>query len=124
MVNWTDDELKKIDLKGLLEYAIRQKLSRTLGNTKSVCEKEGVPFDMTVDDLAPFPLTCPVLGLTINWMSTGVSGNDSPSIDRMVPEKGYVRGNVRIISNKANRLKSNASLDELDAIVRYMKGEV
>lgn len=124
MVNWTDDELKKIDLKGLLEYAIRQKLSRTLGNTKSVCEKEGVPFDMTVDDLAPFPLTCPVLGLTINWMSTGVSGNDSPSIDRMVPEKGYVRGNVRVISNKANRLKSNASLDELDAIVRYMKGEV
>ena len=124
MVNWTDDELKKIDLRGLLEYAIRQKLSRTLGNTKSVCEKEGVPFDMTVDDLAPFPLTCPVLGLTINWMSTGVSGNDSPSIDRMVPEKGYVRGNVRVISNKANRLKSNASLDELDAIVRYMKGEV
>jgi hypothetical protein len=124
MVNWTDDELKKIDLKGLLEYAIRQKLSRTLGNTKSVCEKEGVPFDMTVEDLAPFPLTCPVLGNTINWMSTGVSGNDSPSIDRMVPEKGYVRGNVRVISNKANRLKSNASLDELDAIVRYMKGEV
>jgi hypothetical protein len=124
MVNWTDDELAKIDLKGLLEYAIRQKLGRTLGNTKSVCEKEGVPFDVTVDDLAPYPLTCPVLGLTINWMSTGVSGNDSPSIDRMVPEKGYVRGNVRIISNKANRLKSNASLDELDAIVRYMKGHV
>lgn len=124
MVNWTDDELAKIDLRGLLEYAIRQKLGRTLCNTKSVCEKEGVPFDMTVDDLAPYPLTCPVLGTPINWMSTGVSREDSPSIDRMVPDKGYVRGNVRVISNKANRLKSNASLDELDAIVRYMKGHV
>lgn len=121
---WTDEELARIDLKGLLEYAIRSKLTRTLSNTKSVCEKEGLPFDMTVEDLAPFPLTCPVLGIPLNWMATGSSGNDSPSVDRMIPDKGYVRGNVRLISQKANRLKQNASLEELEAITRYMKGEV
>lgn len=124
MNGWTEEELSRIDLKGLLEYAIKGKLSRTLSNTKSVCEKDGVPFDITAEDLAPYPLTCPVLGIPINWMSTGSSGNDSPSIDRMIPERGYVRGNVRVISHKANRLKSNASLHELEAIVNYMKGNV
>jgi hypothetical protein len=120
MTNWTDEELSKIDLKGLLEYAIRTKLARTLSNTKSVCEKEGVPFDITVEDLRPFPLSCPVLHIPINWMSTGGSKNDSPSIDRVIPDKGYTKGNVRLISQKANRLKQNASLSELQAIVRYL----
>lgn len=122
--HWRDEELDRIDLRGLLEYAIRTKLARTLSNTKSVCEKQGVPYDVTVDDLAPFPLTCPVLGVPINWMNTGATANDSPSIDRMIPELGYTKGNVRVISQKANRLKGNASVDELEALLSYMRGEV
>lgn len=121
---WTTEELDRIDLKGLLEYAIRTKLARTLSNTKSVCEKQGVPYDITVDDLAPYPLTCPVLGIPINWMNTGATANDSPSIDRMIPALGYTKGNVRVISQKANRLKGNASVDELEALLSYMKGEI
>jgi hypothetical protein len=120
MTNWTSEELAKIDLKGLLEYAIRSKLARTLSNTKSVCEKDGLEFDLTVEDLEPFPLTCPVLDIPINWMSTGGTKNDSPSMDRVIPEKGYTKGNVRLISQKANRLKQNASLTELQAIIRYI----
>jgi len=119
---WTDEELSKINLRCLLEYAIRAKLSRTLSNTKSTCEREGVPFNISVDDLKPYPLTCPVLGTPIDWMLTGASSNDSPSIDRMIPEKGYVKGNVRLISQKANRLKGNASVEELKAILKYMGG--
>lgn len=122
--HWRDEELDRIDLRGLLEYAIRTKLARTLSNTKSVCEKQGVPYNVTVDDLAPFPLTCPVLGVPINWMNTGATANDSPSIDRMIPELGYTKGNVRVISQKANRLKGNASVDELEALLSYMRGEV
>jgi len=121
MTHWTDEELARIDLRGLLEYAIRQKLSRTLGNTKCVCEKQGVPFNITVDDLAPYPLTCPVLGTPLNWMSTGSSGHDSPTIDRMVPERGYTKGNVRLISHRANRMKGDASVQDLERILEYMK---
>ena len=122
--SWSDEELSKIDLRELLEYSIKAKLSRTLGNTKSVCDKQGIPYDITVEDLAPYPLTCPVLGEPINWMNVGTPANDSPSIDRMIPELGYTRGNVRIISQKANRLKQNASLAEMEAVLSYMKGEV
>lgn len=119
--NWSDEDLSALDLRGLLEYAIRSKLSRTLSNTKSNCEKDGIPFNITVDDLIPYPLKCPVLGTPINWMNTGFSSNDSPSVDRMIPDLGYVKGNVRIISNRANRMKSNASVEDLRAILRYME---
>lgn len=118
---WTDEELSRIDLEGLLEYAIKSKLARTLSNTKSVCEKQGLPFDITVEDLYPYPLTCPVLDVPINWMNVGSSSNDSPSLDRMVPDRGYVRGNVRVISQKANRLKNNGTLEDFEKIIDYMR---
>ena len=121
-MNWSDEELERVDLRGLLEYAIRSRVTRTLTVTKSYCLKNNVPYDITVDDLYPLPLTCPVLGITLNWTLEGKgSPNDCPSIDRLDPAKGYVKGNVRIISQKANRLKSNASMDELEAILTYMK---
>lgn len=121
-LNWSDDELDRVDLRGLLEYAIRSRVTRTLTVTKSYCLKNNVPYNITVDDLYPLPLTCPVLGIPLNWTLEGKgSPNDCPSIDRLEPAKGYVKGNVRIISQKANRLKSNASMSELEAILNYMK---
>lgn len=121
-LNWSDEELSRVDLRGLLEFAIRSRVTRTLTVTKSNCLKNNIPYNITVDDLYPLPLTCPVLGLPLNWMLEGRgSPNDCPSIDRLEPSKGYVKGNVRIISQKANRLKSNASAAELEAILKYMK---
>lgn len=120
-LDWSRTELDRIDLEGLLEFAIRTRIARTLTVVKSSCLKNGIPFDMTVDDLYPLPLSCPVFGTPLNWMSEGKgTSHDHPTIDRMVPELGYVRGNVRIISNRANRLKNNATLTEIEAIYRYM----
>jgi hypothetical protein len=45
----------------------------------------------------------------------------SPSLDRIVPELGYVKGNVRVISDRANRIKRDATLEELRAIVKYVE---
>ena len=120
-LNWSKSELDRIDLEGLLEFAIRTRIARTLSVVKSSCLKNGIPFDMTVDDLYPLPLTCPVFDVPLNWLSEGKgTSHDHPTIDRMVPELGYMKGNVRIISNRANRLKNNASLTEIEAIYRYM----
>lgn len=44
-----------------------------------------------------------------------------PSIDRIDPRKGYVKGNVAIICFRANRLKANATLEELEQLVNYIK---
>lgn len=119
---WTDEELSRIDLRGMVEFCVRARLTRTLSKVKSNCLASSTPYNITVDDLYPLPLTCPVLGMPLNWMSEGKgTANDHPTIDRLIPELGYTKGNVRIISNRANRLKGNASLDELQSLVRYME---
>lgn len=57
------------------------------------------------------PPTCPALGIVIELRRNRSAC--SPSLDRIVPELGYVPGNVRVISDRANRLKSDRSLAEL-----------
>lgn len=52
----------------------------------------------------------------------GESRDNSPSLDRLVPEMGYVRGNVGFISNRANQLKGSMSLAELERLVAHVKG--
>lgn len=47
-----------------------------------------------------------------------------PSIDRIVPELGYVKGNVAVISMKANRLKSNGLLGDFKKLIRYLESTV
>lgn len=45
----------------------------------------------------------------------------SPSVDKIVPEKGYVKGNVVWMSYRANSLKTDASLDELKGLARWIR---
>jgi hypothetical protein len=63
------------------------------------------------------PIICPILGLPIftdrvEGKKAGPSEN-SPSLDRIDNTKGYVKGNVQVISHKANTMKGNASPQEL-----------
>lgn len=70
----------------------------------------GVRFSLPRGSLN-IPSHCPVLGIAIGVGP--LRSHHSPSLDRIVPIKGYVPTNVRVISDKANRLKSNRSLEEL-----------
>jgi hypothetical protein len=101
------------------------RLKNTLVNARRRAQIDGRLFSITIEDLLPLPEYCPVLGILLNYNGTKKRGfvNDCPSIDRFNPAKGYVPGNVRIISWRANRIKSDASIEELEAILRYLKGE-
>lgn len=86
---------------------------------KQRAAKSGVPFDITPDDIV-IPYTCPILGIVLTPFQGGVG--TSPSLDRRVNSKGYVKGNVSVISSKANNCKSNLTLDEAERLVEYMRG--
>lgn len=60
------------------------------------------------------PSHCPILGIKLKF-HYGYRGHfpDTPSIDRIDNTKGYVPGNVQVISSKANTMKSNANKEEL-----------
>ena len=55
------------------------------------------------------------------FRGTGKHSYNSPSIDRILPELGYVKGNIAIISMRANWVKRDSSRDEIVKILTYMK---
>lgn len=80
--------------------------------------EQNVPFSITKDDII-IPDRCPILGITLE---IGQERQDSsPSLDKVVPHLGYVPGNIAVISWRANRIKSDATLQELKNIVGWME---
>jgi hypothetical protein len=83
----------------------------------------GVPFYITEDDII-FPDICPALGIPVVLEKTNgprKRTDSTPSLDRIIPELGYVKNNVEIISWRANRLKNDAKLYELERLTKYMR---
>ena len=74
-------------------------------------------------DKVELPDVCPVLGLVLNYSGTGREGfsreENSPSIDQIVPSKGYTLDNVCIISWRANRIKNDGTPEEHFKIYDY-----
>lgn len=93
-----------------------------LQNARNRAKKYGIPFDLSSEDIT-VPELCPVLGTPIA-KSNGKLNDNSPSLDRLVPALGYVKGNVRVISWRANRIKSDASVEELRKLVEYLESTV
>lgn len=78
----------------------------------------GNSWDLDFGDLN-WPTHCPVLGIELDYFAEFRQEN-SPSFDQTEPGKGYVRGNVQIVSWRANRLKNNGTADEHRRIAEYI----
>lgn len=87
--------------------------------TKKRAKKRRIFFDIDVSDII-IPKVCPILGIELSF-GVGRVHDASPSLDRIIPEKGYVKGNCFIISSKANRMKQENTLETLEKIILYIK---
>lgn len=81
--------------------------------------RAGIDCTVTLDDLPPLPEKCPIFGIDIIVGGRGRNGN-APSIDRIDPTRGYIPGNVWIISDRANRVKNNGTAAEHELIAKAM----
>lgn len=90
-----------------------------LRKIRSRAKSRGQEFTLTVEDII-IPKICPILGIPL-CTSDGRADDASPSLDRLDNTKGYVPGNVNVISWKANQIKSNATVAELRAIADWME---
>jgi len=84
--------------------------------SKKRAKEDGTIFTLTLEDIPEIPERCPVLGILIVSNTKAGPLDSSPSLDRIIPELGYAKGNVRIISNRANRLRSDGTAEELRRI--------
>lgn len=92
--------------------------------TRQRSKRAGIPFDLEPSDIV-IPERCPILGIALDGQGTRDSRPDgTPSLDKVIPALGYVKGNVRVISMRANRIKDNATLEEIEAIARYMRESI
>ena len=88
----------------------RAKMRANINGTLFTIEKEDVII----------PEVCPILKIPFSFDDRELT----PSIDRKINELGYVKGNVFVISGRANRLKADATVDELEKILQYMKSTI
>lgn len=92
-----------------------------LSRVKSFAKKHNLPFNLTIEDIA-IPPRCPVLGIELEFgIGDKTNGwrDNSPSIDRIFPIGGYTRGNIVVISYRANRIKNDASPAELRKVADF-----
>lgn len=96
-------------------------------------KKKGKEFTISKEDIA-VPKLCPVFGIPmvvgsgVGFKGTPLSefggAADSPSLDRIDSSKGYIPGNVKVISLRANLRKGDATIEELELILAYMRANL
>jgi len=95
-------------------------------NTKTRANKNNIPFDIDEDyikNIWPKDNRCPIFKIKLE-QSNLYAGDQSPSLDRIIPKLGYVKGNVQVMSSKANRIKNNATFEELIIIGKYYERQL
>lgn len=83
---------------------------------------KNIPYDLDASYLEEiWAGECPIFHISLSRNHKGRGSSNSAHLDRIDPNKGYVKGNVAWISGRANRIKYNASIEELKQIVDWME---
>lgn len=85
---------------------------------KDSSKQRELEFSITIDDII-IPIKCPYLNISLTNIADGGRQDTNISLDRIDNSKGYIPGNIQVISSKANYMKRNASIKEL---IEFAKG--
>lgn len=107
--NWDNDNWRKSEI----YHAMREKFRNKKANNYDW------EFTINFGDI-DFPTHCPILGIELDYFAPGRAEN-SPSFDRVNPTLGYIKGNVAIVSWRANRIKNDGTAEEHQKIADFMK---
>ena len=94
-----------------------QHLKAYLGNARARSIRDNVPFNLTLNDLVDIATdVCPIFNTPFVWGASGLGKGktrlDTPQLDKIHPEIGYVVGNIAFISSKANKMKDNGTMQD------------
>jgi hypothetical protein len=89
--------------------------------TKARAKSLGIDFNLDLEDVQ-VPELCPICKIPLFFSAEGRADN-TPSMDRIDPTKGYVKGNVGVISWRANRCKNNMSKEDIERLYDYISAK-
>ena len=101
------------------------RLREMFRSAKRRASNDCLPFDLTIEYMETIAMDhCPVTGELLDWelqfSEEGKRNAMAPSLDKIIPSLGYTQGNVAIICERMNRLKSDMTLEELNQLVDYV----
>ena len=92
-----------------------------LQGAKARAKRDNLEFNITLEDITPLPTHCPVFNIPLFVAKRGEKFHNSYSLDRIDNTKGYIKGNVLVISRKANILKSDMDLSTMKRLYEFYK---
>lgn len=100
-------------------------IKKYYANARSRAKVTNLPFNLTIPYLISIAHDeCPIFKTPFTWgvskMGKGKTRSDTPQLDRIIPEQGYVIGNVAFLSGKANKMKDNGTMQEHYAIADWI----
>jgi hypothetical protein len=103
-------------------YAEENPRKMLYNGSKARARYQNLEHTITEDDIV-LTTHCPVLGIELDYKRghKKTQQPNSPSLDRIDNSKGYIPGNICVVSWRANACKKDATLNELKAIVRYLE---
>jgi len=107
----------KLSLFGATEQEEIKYKKKMLSGASNRAKRKSLDFDLTIDDIN-IPTYCPILGIPL--YTSELDAECSPSIDRIDNSRGYTKDNIQIISTRANRIKSDSSIEELQKLLNYL----
>jgi len=107
---------------------MHQALRHLFCNAKRRARRDNLPFDLTIEWLETMVAShCPITLQPLDWLKeqvvNGTASPNSPSIDKIRPELGYVQSNCAIISHRGNAIKNDGTIDEHRRVVQYMAAQ-
>ena len=95
-----------------------------VGGARSRAKYKDLQFNLTNDYIYSItPDRCPALGIELTFGGTKRVTSNSASLDKIDPNKGYIIGNVAVISNKANIIKSNATANDIQKVADWLRSK-
>lgn len=98
----------------------RNRIRMLLHDIRGRARRNGLEYDLTPEDIK-IPEVCPILGIPLSFGKKfgNIERGKSPSVDRIDNSKGYIKSNIVVVSYRANCIKRDATLDELQKIAEF-----
>jgi hypothetical protein len=114
-------KLRRQRRRGTIQHSLR----KAMEEARRRARKHNIPFSLKIEDLESLVVShCPITEEPLDWekryVVNGHFTKNSPSLDRIIPELGYVPGNCAFLSHRGNTIKSNGTSEEHSRIVKYM----